>query len=106
MARLNGSIGKNPTLGTARTGAWSAMRILRRFTIPEVAATAEAEANNVQRYVFGLAKTGYLRVVRARVSGTKMGSAIYALVNDTGPLPPRLHRDGSIYDANPRGEYK
>jgi len=88
VARRPGSISKRPMLGTARTRVWSAMRILKQFDIPTLAATADAKKNNVARFVFTLARNGYLRVIRPRVSGVKMGSAVYGLVRDTGPIAP------------------
>jgi hypothetical protein len=100
MARRNGSISRKPTPESARARVWAAMRILRQFTIPDLIASAEAERHNVQRFCFGLARTGYLRIVRPRVSGVKAASTVYSLVNDSGPFAPRLHRDGSIFDAN------
>jgi len=82
----------SPRPATAHQRVWAAMRILKQFTIPELAATAEAGKNNVEFYTLGLARDGYLRIVRPRLSGVKAGSAIYALVNDVGPIAPRAHR--------------
>lgn len=81
-----------PRPAKARERVWSAIRILKRFTIPELAATAEAGKSNVTHYVLGLKRNGYLRVFRPRLSGAKAGSAIYVLVNDTGPIAPRALR--------------
>jgi hypothetical protein len=78
------------------------MRILKQFTIPELAATAEAGKNNVEFYTLGLAREGYLRIVRPRISGVKAGSAIYALANDCGPIAPRVHRAAPLSGAASR----
>jgi hypothetical protein len=86
----------SPRPATAHQRIWAAMRILKQFTIPELAATAEAGKNNVEFYTLGLARDGYLRIVRPRVPGVKAGSAIYALINDSGPVAPRVHRGASI----------
>jgi hypothetical protein len=83
-----------------RDRMWSAMRILRQFSIPDLAAVAVCKNHSAEIFVYALFRNGYLRVVRPRASGVKMGSAIYALVNDTGPLAPRLRSDGTVYDAN------
>lgn len=94
----------SPRPVTARERVWAAMRILKRFTIFELAATAEAGKDNVESYVSALARNGYLRIVRARIPGVKAGSAIYALVNDSGPAAPRTHRGRASLQMNPDDE--
>ena len=89
----------------ARDRAWQSMRILRTFTQPDLAATAEIGMANVKKYVNGLVKSGYLRVVRERDSGRKGGHAVYRLVRDTGPKAPRLQSDGNTYDPNEHQVY-
>ncbi len=99
MARKNGSISRNVTMTTARYRLWRSMRIARRFTIPDLMATADATRANTQTYVIGLERAGYLRVMRPRISGVKMGSVVYLIVNDSGPKPPRLGKHG-VFDPN------
>lgn len=76
------------------------MRVQRRFTVPDLMATAEIGEKNVMCYVQGLAHAGYLRVACPKRNGHKGGHVVWCLVRDTGPLAPRLQRDGRTYDAN------
>lgn len=84
----------------ARDRIWQSMRILRSFTIPTLMATAEASETNVMRYVRGLLAASYLYVVKPRDSGRRGGHAVYRLIRDTGPIAPRLQRNGTTYDPN------
>lgn len=77
---------------------WKSMRMLREFTPPDVEATAEASKANVRKYIKGLATHGYLQLQRA-ATGQPGGHAIWRLVKNTGPVAPRLSKDG-LYDAN------
>jgi len=76
------------------------MQILRRFTVADLVATAEANKDNAQRFARGLIAHGYLRIDRPKQNGLKGGHTIFALARDTGPNPPRLCKDGTIYDPN------
>lgn len=84
----------------ARDRIWQSMRVLRRFTQPELEATAEAGRDNVRKYVRGLVYAGYLRIDKPKQEGRKGGHPIYQLVRDTGPRAPRLQSDGSTWDPN------
>ena len=107
MARLNGARSRVwNRLPRARDRAWQSMRILRRFSLPDLMATAEVGQDNARKYVRGLARAGYLRVVKAKANGHKGGHAVYQLVRDTGPRAPRLQKDGSTYDPNEHRTYE
>jgi len=82
-----------------RSRAWQSMRILRRFKLPDIVATAEISPNNCAKYIRALNAIGYLRVVQARHQGKAGGGAVYALVKNTGPNAP-LAKDGFVYDPN------
>lgn len=84
----------------ARDRAWQSMRILRRFTLPDLCATAEIGLENAKKYMGGLWRAGYLRRIQECRSGHKGGHAVWMLVRDTGPQAPRLQRDGGTYDPN------
>lgn len=74
---------------------WQAMRMAKPvFTYGHLQVLTEAPKCTVKSYVLRLAQAGYLRRV-----GTERPAA-YQLVRDTGPQPPMLRRDGSVYDAN------
>jgi hypothetical protein len=81
------------------------MRILRRFTIPEVAATAEIGVSNITQYTKALVGSGHLRVARAKQDGRAGGHVVYAMARNTGPLQPVLRVDGTVYDANTGDTY-
>ena len=100
MARLPGTRSIAVTVGNARQKMWRSMRILRRFTAAEIEATAEAGTSNVQRYVKALLRAGFLRIARPKREGVKGGHPVYQLARDSGPKPPRVRVDGSVYDAN------
>lgn len=85
---------------TARDRIWQSMRILRRFTLVDLAATAEAGAANCLKYASGLCACGVLRVVTPRATGKKGGHITFALLRDLGPKAPRLRADGTTYDPN------
>ncbi len=84
----------------ARDRAWTAMRVLRRFSLPDLAATAEIGLDNARKYCIGLCRAGYLRIVQPKANGRKGGHQVYQLVRDTGPHAPRLQSDGNTYDPN------
>lgn len=83
-----------------RDKAWSSMRILPQFTVPDLVATAEIGESNAGKYVQGLAVFGYLRIIQPKAEGRKGGHAVYKLIRNTGPLAPRLRTDGWVYDPN------
>jgi len=76
------------------------MRILRRFSAPEIISTAESTHTNVMKYLRGLRKAGIVRVAREKINGAKGGHAIYQLVRDLGPIAPRLQSDRNVFDPN------
>jgi hypothetical protein len=89
------------TAAEARQRAWQSMRVLRRFTLPDLQATAEIGRDNVGRYVRGLLRAQYLRIAKPKVNGHVGGHAIYQLVRNTGPHAPRLQHGGAaLYDPN------
>jgi hypothetical protein len=87
---------------TARDRLWLSMRILRRFTMPQACATAGLTEDNARRYLIGLERAGFVRVVLENDSGKAGSFKTYALVKDTGPSAPILRKDGSTYDRNTR----
>lgn len=82
-----------------RHRAWQSMRILRRFTIQDLVATAEIGISNVRVYLRGLERAGYVRRETDRCSGYRHACAVFRLIQDTGPQAPTLHK-GQIRDLN------
>jgi hypothetical protein len=85
---------------SGRYPAWRSMRMFRRFQIKALIATAGIGENNAIKFVLGLERAGYLFCDLPCRSGIGMGGAVYALIRDTGPLPPRVNPDGSVVDFN------
>ena len=82
---------------------WQAMRILRRFTIPQLQATAGENGKSVyyvhvHRYLAALRRAGYVFLVR-HYSGRPGEHAVFRLALDSGPLRP-LARQGMVFDPN------
>ncbi len=84
---------------------WRSMRVLSRkqggFTYAELCISADAGIHNAKIYLHGLLTAGYLeRVGKMPGSGQ---AAIFRLVRDSGPTPPRVGHDGVVFDANLEG---
>jgi len=83
---------------------WRAMRAFRApFTAVDIAAHSSTEdvavgLDDARAFCQMLVRAGYLRVLRTAVPGKR--EAIYRLVRDTGPRPPRERRVRAIWDPN------
>ena len=69
---------------------WQSMRVLRRFDVSQIAATAMVTDDCARRYLRALHLAAVVRLVRGpnrRQVGT---GALWALARDTGPTPPTL----------------
>lgn len=90
----------------ARARAWTSMRVLTRcqgnFTLPDLVATAAIAESNARHYLRALDRGGYLRRLRKPEPGRASGHALWRLIRDTGPVAPRVRRDGEICDPNER----
>lgn len=82
-----------------RMRVWQSMRILRRFTIADLICAGEVTRNHVEGYVRHLVRANYVRVVQPRRLGVAGGDAVHQLVRDTGPLAPRIGKQG-LLDPN------
>ena len=98
MARPTGARTQNGKV-TSRQKAWQSMRILRRFTLPDLVATAEIGRENIKTYLARLERAGIIRKVLPRRSGVKGGHAVYALIRNSGPHAPRAN-SAAVYDPN------
>lgn len=82
---------------------WTAMRQLKSFSPRELSAHATTETTAVtlemaQDYCRALMGAGYLTVVKKAVPGSRL--AIYRLIKNTGPRPPRAKRVRAVVDDN------
>ena len=88
----------------ARTKIWRSIRVMRRFTIADLAVTAEAGFRNTHTYVVDLVNGGYLRKLRMEVPKRGVaGRAIFGLTKDAGPFPPYRTAAGEVFDPNVAG---
>ena len=99
---------------TLRTKLWRAMRIRRKFSVPELISLVVDGSecgditNNVQKYLGALAKAGYLIEMPRREPGTAIGSNGYKRwwltdEKDTGPQAPVFRaRVKNVFDPNTR----
>lgn len=100
MSGRPGQVQRTPLRSNqGRSRMWQAMRVLRRFTAPDLIATAEVGDSAAAKYVRYLLRAGYLRCVVAKVNGRTGGHAHYRLVKDTGPFAPRVGKH-AVRDPN------
>lgn len=91
--------------------AWSAMRLMQRFTIGDIVTLAANAADahpeqSLQRFFHRLTRAGYLHELPTRVHGSKersSGFKQWRLARDTGEQSPRwLDRQQAFKDWNTR----
>lgn len=89
--------------GGATANLWRSMRMLKTFSARDLAAhstTSEVEVpeNHAKVYCSHLLAAGYLKVVQKAAPPKR--AAIYRLIRDTGPVPPKTQRIQQVYDPN------
>lgn len=84
---------------TPEKNMWDTMRQLKSFNPTALAAHAETTVPVASDYCQTLLAAGYLRVESKAVPDRKR-EAIYRLINNTGPFPPRERRVRAVVDAN------
>lgn len=82
---------------------WTAMRLAGSFSPRELAAQATTDRLKVGedeavRFIRALLAAGYLRVVQTAIPNRR--PAVYRLIRNTGPLPPRECRISAVWDPN------
>lgn len=100
MARLGA---RSDKVETAEGNMWRAMRMMREFSARDIAAhactqTVPVHEGDALRYCDMLARAEYLRETRRALSSGR--PALFRLIRDTGPRPPRARRVTGVYDAN------
>lgn len=92
---------------SAQGNMWRTMRAMRTaFTPTDIAAHSTTDAvavshDDARGFCQMLTRAGYLRVVRKALPPRR--EAVYQLIRDTGPRPPRERRLRVVWDDN-RGE--
>lgn len=103
--------GKKVNQGTLRIRVWRAIRIRRKFSIPDlialVAQGGERDIeSNIGKYLRALTRAGYLVKLPRREPGVAMTSNGYVRwwlqdAKDTGPLAPVWRQSANtVYDPN------
>lgn len=102
MAGVQGQVKRSRMPNTVRARLWKSMRMMRRFTIPDLIETAEASDTCARKFVRALVESDYVHVLR-KTNFRLMTHTTYLLVNDTGPQAPRLRkREAVVWDPNTR----
>ena len=88
---------------TPEGNMWRAARGLKSFSPVDLAAHASTpecpvDRDGAQAYCNVLLRGDYVRAMRKAVPGKR--EAIYRLIRDTGPVPPRERRVRAVWDAN------
>ncbi|WP_321392756.1 helix-turn-helix domain-containing protein [Emcibacter sp.] len=94
---------------------WRAMRVSRKFTVPDLVMLAK-QGNEKEpeaaagKYIRRLYQAGYLQLLPRREKGTaptSNGFKKYLLVRDDGELHPRYRpKTGKVYDPNTKKNYE
>jgi len=86
-------------MSAVRQKLWQSMRIMRRFTLPQLMATSGATESPTRAYVNALKRAGFL-AVRRPAQGMAGAYAVYQLLQDSGPQHPTTNSIQVVYDPN------
>lgn len=101
MPRTPGSHSTRRPVADVRQRAWNSIRVLKRFTVADLAATADAGGRNLRAYLQALARAGLIAVAVPKRNGHAGGHVVWRLARDLGPSHPLPRRDGSgVHDPN------
>lgn len=95
--------GSDHVVGLKNEAMWRSLRIMGSTSARGLAESCSINFNvsllTARRYLGHLVKAGYVELISA---GNGDRSAYYRLLplKYTGPRPPAIKRDGSVYDAN------
>ena len=93
MSGKKGMIHKKINKNFMRYHIWQSMRVLRRFTIPDLCRTSGAGYNNVKKFLHVLRNHGYVAPFGKYIGGGRAGEYKgWRLVRDIGPDYP-IHCD-------------
>jgi hypothetical protein len=88
VSGIKGMVASKPRQNGVRRKVWQSMRILRRFTIPDLCRTSGASVSNVRKFVRHLARHGYVARQGTYVSGRPGSYQGWRLVKNIGPEYP------------------
>lgn len=92
--------GQLVTSPTASDRLWAAMKPLPSWTIDELAAIALVPRTTAARYVSALSAAGYLDELAPGGGYHRVGRWALRRTRNTGPRPPMVARDHSVWDPN------
>ncbi len=87
---------------TDRDRAWRVMRMYKgAFSRMDIARLSESNYENIAKYIYVLAKAGYLAEAGHRSMKPKNGhEVLYRLKKNTGPKAPLMKDIDLLYDPN------
>jgi site-specific DNA-methyltransferase (adenine-specific) len=85
--------------------AWTSMRILCTFSLPQIVICSEIEQSIAEEFVYQLYQIGYLQLVECCNKNLIGSENVYRLCINSGPLAPFICADGIVYDLNSRKFY-
>lgn len=88
MPGIKGMVAAAPRKNAVRTRIWQSMRIMRRFTCPDLCRASDAEMSNVSKFVQRLRVHGYVKPFGKYVSGRAGAYKGWTLCKDVGPVYP------------------
>lgn len=87
--------------GAPKQKMWQAMRIMRFFTVSDIAQTSEVSAEYATMFISVLRRAGYIK----RQAGESGLFARHQLLRNSGPHAPRhWSSERKVFDVN-RGEH-
>lgn len=90
MAGKKGQIRRRTTQGEGRQKVWQSMRIMKRFTLPDLVRTSGGKLDNIRKFVLGLTIHGYLSEVPGWQRGESGSFKSWSLRINPGPGRPLL----------------
>lgn len=96
-ARVNNANKSRSQKLTGRRRCWNAMRVLRRFTVAEIAQGGEVAYSSAGLYIRKLVQSGYLRCIQS--PNEDISFATYTLIRNSGSLNPVVTKEG-VRDQN------
>ncbi len=78
---------------------WNTMRILKRFTIGDIATGADVNKATASKYIRSLVMSGFIRCLQKPSNGNEHTIGSYLLIHNSGPLYP-LNKLDVVIDQN------
>lgn len=88
MPGIKGMTAAKPRSNAQRRKIWQSMRIMRRFTIPDLCRTAGTRRSNTRKFLLRLVVHGYAAPFGTFTGGRAGEYQSWRIVKDTGPDYP------------------